>query len=82
MRINKKISPSGKLGLKRTTYAGANLSLDAFNVSENIKIVNSDLSSPQSLPVCYLCNSLHNVTTIYKAGGPVGVCDRCNGGQP
>jgi hypothetical protein len=41
------------------------------------------LGQPRRVLVCWACGSDRDVLTVHKAGGVLGVCDRCqNGGQP
>ena len=80
---DKKISPSGKLGLNQKQKKQASgKSFSAFNIqplSNGVKYL--DLTSPQSVPCCQWCGSTKNITTRHAAGGALGVCDRCNGGM-
>ena len=83
MTREKKKVRSGHFGLRTKTHGRGLLSLYDSIVTKEIPTVNNfdQLGKPYSVLTCWLCGTSRNVNKYHAAGGILGVCDRCNGGE-
>ena len=74
---NKKKSPSGKLGLRKSDLTSGREFLSTPLIPNFNKTVYTQLGDPRRSWICFACGSAKNLRTYHAAGGILAICAAC-----